>query len=366
MAFIRVRPGKKGVSYRVEIRRRGHPVLSRTFASKTLARQWATQTEAALIKGEVVQNEAHRHTLAEAITRFLQARPDLGRDARSALKWWSDTHGKRLLSAVTPAWLLEVRDGLVGEPKRNPVDGKQYRAGAAVANRRITYLAAVLGKGRKGQAGGAMAWGWLRLNPAAEVGKLPEPKGRVRWLTDEERERLLAACADAPERALLPLVLCALSSGARAGELLALRWKDVSLAEGSAVIHASKTGHGRTLHFVGQALTALKAHAKVRPLAPDARVFASDEAGKYPFQYGAPFRAAVKAAKLKDFKFHDLRHCAASYMAQDGASLLEIGTVLGHKSQQTTARYAHLAADSSKALVARVLGKKLAEGKAGE
>jgi integrase len=366
MASIRVRRGKRGVTFTASVRRRGHATLTRTFPSKTLAQRWATQTEAALIKGEVVQSEAHRHTVGEAVARFLKARPDLGRDARHALKWWSDTHGKRLLSAVTPAWLAEVRDGLVGEPKRNAADGKEYREGAAVANRRITYLAAVLGKGRKGQAGGALAWGWLRVNPAAEVGKLPEPKGRTRWLTDEERAALLAACGESSERALLPLVLCALSSGARAGELLGLRWRDVNLAEGNAIIATSKTGHGRTLHFVGQALTALKEHARVRPLSADARVFASDAEGTFPFQYGAPFRAAVKAAKLRDFKFHDLRHSAASYMAQDGASLLEIGTVLGHKSQQTTARYAHLAADSSKALVARVLGKKLAEAQGRE
>jgi integrase len=361
VATIRVRRGSRGVTVQAQVRVRGHAPISRTFTSKTLARQWATQTEAALARGEVVANEAHRHTLADAVTRFLKARPDLSRDARSALKWWSKTHGKRLLSAVTAAWLLEVRDDLVGEPKRNPTDGKEYREGAAKANRRITYLAAVLGKGRKGQAGGALAWGWLQRNPAAEVGKLPEPPGRTRWLTDEERAALLAACAASPERALLPLVLCALSSGARAGELLALRWRDVTLAEGTAVIHASKTGHGRTLHFVGQALTALKEHAKVRPLSPEARVFASDETGKYPFQYGEPFRVAVKAAGLANFRFHDLRHSAASYMAQAGASLLEIGVVLGHRSQQTTARYAHLAADSSKALVTRVLGEKLAE-----
>jgi integrase len=205
-----------------------------------------------------------------------------------------------------------------------------------------------------------MAWGWLRSNPAAELSKLPEPPGRTRYLADDERAALLKACRDSPSTPLLPFVLCALSSGARAGELLGLRWQDVNTAAGTAVIHTSKTGKGRTLYFVGQALAVLQAHGKIRGIDPTARVFASDPEGRFPFQYGAPFRAAVKAAELGDFHFHDLRHSCASYLAQAGASLLEIGEILGHKSQQTTARYAHLAKGHGQELVARVLGEKLA------
>jgi len=214
-------------------------------------------------------------------------------------------------------------------------------------------MAAALGKR------GAMSWGWLRANPAAEVAKLPEPPGRTRYLTDAERMALLTACGESTAKPLLPFVLCAVSSGARAGELLSVRWQDVDTVAGTAVIHTSKTGKGRTLYFVGQALPALQEHSKVRGIDPASRVFASDPQGKFPFQYGAPFRGAVKAAELGDFHFHDLRHSCASYLAQAGASLLEIGEVLGHKSQQTTARYAHLAKGHGQELVARVLGAKL-------
>ena len=204
-----------------------------------------------------------------------------------------------------------------------------------------------------------MSWAWLRANPAADVAKLPEPPGRTRYLTDDERIRLLKACADSPEKTLLPLVLGAICSGARVGELLSLRWQDVDTATGTAVIHSSKSGKGRTLFFAGQALVALQAHGRVRGIGPAARVFASDSQGKFAFQYGAPFRAAAKAAELGDFHFHDLRHSCASYLAQAGASLLEIGDILGHKSQSTTARYAHLAKGHGQELVTRVLGGKL-------
>lgn len=360
MATIRVKRGVRGVTYEVQVRRGGHAPITRTFASKTLARRWVADTEGRLERGEAIANEAHRHTLKEAIERFLHQRPELGRDAVSALNWWAEAHGHKKLSTITPAWIMEVRDGLVRGLVENRQDGKKYRRGAARANRRVTYLAAVLGRGNRRKPGGAMAWGWLRTNPAAEVAKLPEPPGRIRFLTDDERKALVTACTQSPERTLLPFALCALSSGARAGELLALRWKDVDLAEGSAVIHTSKAESGRTLYFVGSALAALTEHARIRPIQPDARVFASDASGRFPFQYQDPFRVACKAAKIENFRFHDLRHSCASYMAQAGASLLEIGQVLGHKSQETTKRYAHLAKGHAKDLVSRVLGEKLA------
>lgn len=360
MATIRVKRGVRGVTYEVQIRRAGHPHVTRLFKSKTLAKRWLADTEGRLERGDVIANEAHRHTLKEAIERFLHQRPDLGRDPVSALQWWAGEHGHKKLSAINPAWIMEVRDSLLGGLVLNRQDGKNYRRGAGRANRRVTYLAAVLGKGNKRKPGGAMAWGWIRTNPAAEVAKLPEPPGRTRFLTDDERRALVDACTESPERTLRPFVLCALSSGARAGELLALRWRDVDLNEGTAIIHTSKAASGRTLYFVGSALESLKEHAKVRPIHAEARVFASGASGRYPFQYQDPFRAACTAAKIENFRFHDLRHTCASYLAQQGASLLEIGQVLGHKSQETTKRYAHLSKGHAQDLVSRVLGGKLA------
>ncbi|MCC5794004.1 MAG: site-specific integrase [Chromatiales bacterium] len=356
MATISVLKGKRGVTYQAKVRLRGHPPVSRNFKSKTRAKTWASETEAALRRGEAVTNEARKHTIEEVVNRFLTERPELSKDPVSALNWWKHEHGHRRLSEITKPWLVEVRAGLVGEPVLNTQDGKTYRQGAATANRRVVYLAAALGKK------GALGWGWMLTNPAAGIEKLPEPPGRTRWLTDEERERLIAACRESGDQTLLTLVLCALSSGARVGELLSLRWRDLDLTNvmGTGTIHTSKSGHGRTLYFASRALTALREHAKVRPITEQGRVFASGPSGRYPYQYQEPFRAACKAAGIEGFKFHDLRHTAASYMAQNGASLLEIGMVLGHRSPETTKRYAHLTKTHAKDLVARVLGEKLA------
>lgn len=81
MAAIRIRHGKRGVTYECQVRVAGHPAVTRTFKSKTLAKRWVRDTEGRLERGETIANEARRHTLAEVVDRFLHQRPDLGRDA---------------------------------------------------------------------------------------------------------------------------------------------------------------------------------------------------------------------------------------------------------------------------------------------
>jgi integrase len=65
---------------------------------------------------------------------------------------------------------------------------------------------------------------------------------------------------------------------------------------------------------------------------------------------------AVKKAEISNFRFHDLRHTCASYLAQNGATLLQIADVLGHKQLEVTKRYSHLCVDHKQSLVDRVLG----------
>ena len=87
---------------------------------------------------------------------------------------------------------------------------------------------------------------------------------RVRFLSDDELRALAKALEECGERVMLPFAYCAISSGARAGELLGLEWKDVDLAKGVALIHNSKNTEGRKLYFRGKALEYLKDYAKVR------------------------------------------------------------------------------------------------------
>jgi integrase len=72
-------------------------------------------------------------------------------------------------------------------------------------------------------------WQWLAESPLRRVRRLREPRGRVRYLTDDERERLLQACQASSTPALYPLVVLALATGARKMELLRLTWQDIDM-----------------------------------------------------------------------------------------------------------------------------------------
>ena len=188
-------------------------------------------------------------------------------------------------------------------------------------------------------------WHWLEDSPLRKIEKPGADNDRVRFLTLEERLALLKACKrQGPD--LTDLVTLALSTGARAGELLALRWQHVDLKDNRAWIGETKNGHPRTLMLAGPAAALLKERARVRRIDDD-RVFVRLD-GRQPSDYNVPFAAALATAKIKNFRFHDLRHTAASYLAMSGASTLEIAEVLGHRTLSVVRRYAHLS-DAHKA-----------------
>jgi integrase len=216
-------------------------------------------------------------------------------------------------------------------------------------NRTLTYLLTVMSY--------CAEIGWIARSP--KVKKLTEGK-RVRFLSNDELQALTKALEACNQRVMLPFTYCALSSGGRAGELLSVEWKDLDLAKGVATIHTSKSGEGRKLYFRGRALDLLKDYAKVRVLSSPGVFLLNSGAPLTHSVYGKLFREALAKADIKDFRFHDLRHTAASYLAQNGATLLEIQQVLGHKTPTMVTRYAHLTESHVETVVDRVMKAKLA------
>lgn len=193
---------------------------------------------------------------------------------------------------------------------------------------------------------------WLAANPLRTVRKPPAQKGRLRFLSDEERERLLAACQQSPQPFLYLLVVLAISTGARKNELLQLRWPDIDLERGSLRLAVTKNKQGRAVPVTGLALALLRQHAASRAAA-SSWVFPRAD-GYKPVLIDHSWRCARRRAGLQDFVFHDLRHTAASYLAMSGASLREIAEVLGHTNIQRTMKYAHLVASHTTSVVERM------------
>jgi integrase len=134
-----------------------------------------------------------------------------------------------------------------------------------------------------------------------------------------------------------------------------LRWPDVDLERRLAVLQNTKNGDRRSVPIVPEVAELLKEHGKVRRLDND-QIFVSDGPAEV-WLFDKAWYAALKAAKVKDFRYHDLRHSAASYLAMSGATTPEIAAVLGHRTLQMVKRYAHLSDQHTSTVVERMTKK---------
>ena len=189
-------------------------------------------------------------------------------------------------------------------------------------------------------------WEWLEDTPMRRVSKSKEPRGRERFLSDDERRALLTACLGSSSRWLYTVVVLALSTGMRSGEIMGVRWPQVDTPRGRLLLQDTKNGASRAVPLSGMALGLVQEAAKVRRIDTDLVFF-----GNEPTRPGdaikavdlkKPWATAIRKAQLVDFRFHDLRHSAASYLAMNGASTIEIAAILGHKTLQMVKRYSHL------------------------
>jgi integrase len=204
----------------------------------------------------------------------------------------------------------------------------------------------------------AEAWG-LRpdgRNPCRHVKKYREQK-RERYLTTDELQRLGAALADADrDKTETPFALTAIGllllTGARLTEILTLRWDYVDIANAVLRLPDSKTG--AKLIYLNDAAIALM--RTVPKMAGNPFIIAGGRPGAHLVNLQKPWRRVRAAAELDDVRIHDLRHSFASVAASAGMSLPMIGKLLGHTQAVTTARYAHLAADPTRA-AANEVGK---------
>ena len=148
-------------------------------------------------------------------------------------------------------------------------------------------------------------WELVVLNPASGVKAPRVPAGRVRYLHPGELRALLTAC---PEW-LRPIVGLAVAAGMRRGEILGLRWLDVDLLGHRILLPQTKNGEGRIV-YLNQLALKVFAGQMTDEVKPTGHVFAHASAE----QVSMAFVRATKAAKIEDFRFHDLRHTAASWL----------------------------------------------------
>lgn len=166
--------------------------------------------------------------------------------------------------------------------------------------------------------------------------------------TTEEAAKLLAMCRTSTAASYLyPIVVIALNTGMRKGEILSLEWRMIDLKNGSIRLENTKNGDKRNVPLNNTVMEVLRSLPRA---INDGKLFANTL-----HKWGA-FDLAVRKAGIKDFHFHDLRHTFASWLVMAGANLTTIKELLGHRSITMTLRYAHLSKDHRAAAV-RLLDK---------
>jgi integrase len=203
-------------------------------------------------------------------------------------------------------------------------------------------------------------YGWIPVHPLQGVRKPPASPARVRFLSQDERLRLLGACQQSRNPLLYLMVVLAISTGARKNELRRLRWCDIDLERGYLRLAKTKNKEPRSVPVTGHAFALLCQRAGL-PHTDTDWVFPSRQR-QQPMHFEKAWQNVRTQAGLTNFRFHDLRHTAASYLAMSGATLLDIATVLGHKQISTTLRYAYLTAAHTHRIAAQMTAHIFGEG----
>jgi integrase len=352
MATIETRKSAKGTVYRVRVRLDGKPPVTRTFSRRAIAKAWAAETEVAIRDGRYAVGSAK--TLAEAIKGFLDAEIADKKDQRmlrARVGWWRDKLGKVKLRDLTPLHIADQLDDLGHTPQAPKKQGGAARTRAvSTINRYRAAISAVLTWAER------QTPPWIGDNPARKTKHRKETKGRERFLAPKERQALVDEAKASGSADLYLAVVLSLATGGRQGEVMALRWPDVDLQRGVLVFRDTKNGDTRAVPLLSEVVALLSKRRKVVRLDTDL-VFPSAKHPQKPVDLRSSFRAVVRRAGLTGFRWHDQRHSAASALADMGASLLDIGTILGHRSQQTTARYAHLTENRLRDLIEQAAQK---------
>lgn len=346
MATIRKRTASTGkTAYHVQVRLKGFAPETATFERLADAREWASKIETDMKAGRHFGG-AKRHTFKDLADEYETDAAHLRSfdDRKRHLKYWRDVFGADLLSEVTPQRIKKEREKLLGAPTRYKtratgdvkIDAKREmgKRGGPTVNRYLATLSACFSYGVK-------TLQWIERNPCERVAKSREEPGRVRFLSEDELKRLLDACR--PHADLYLAVVLSLTTGGRQSEIMSVKWSQIDFKRRLITLNqgTTKNTDARALPLAGEAYTLLHERSKVRSLTDD-RVFPPIVEKANSRSLRETWVRVLKAAEITDFRWHDLRHTAASYLAMSGVSLVEIAKVLGHRTLAMVARYAHL------------------------
>lgn len=208
----------------------------------------------------------------------------------------------------------------------------------ATVNRQLSCLKSMFNR--------AIEWDMFDgKNPVCKVQFSKENNKRVEYLTDAEIQKMIEVCDDY----FRPILITAINTGMRRGEILSLKWTDVNFHTDIIYIREAKSGEGRAIPMNNNVKNALMGVRKN----PKSEYIFNSRKNEKRNDLRKPFaRALLRAGITRHFRFHDLRHTFASHLAMKGVDLNTIRSLLGHSSLEMTMRYSHLSPDHNKRAVA--------------
>jgi len=312
---------KKGNNWYIDYYYKGKRKRKKVGPSKKLAQQVLKDVQVKIAKGEYLGvYDEKKVTFEEMAEQYLS----YSKTNKAPSSYERDRYSvKQLLSAFEGKYIFEITPSMIESYKAE----RLKKVTPATINRELSCL--------KHMYTVAMDWGYLQDSPAKPVKKLKEPPGRLRYLSPEEASALIEAC---PEH-IRPIVITALNTGMRRGEILGLRWSLIDLENRKIRLTDTKNNESRIVP-INETL-----HELLTDLAEEANsdyVFANGN-GMPRKDIRGGFRSAMEKAGIENFTFHDLRHTFGSHMVMQGVDLKTVQQIMGHKEIRMTMRYAHLA-----------------------
>jgi len=311
---------KKGQNWYIDYYIKGRRKRRKIGPSKKLAEQVLKDVHVKMAKGEYLgvydEKKVIVEELAEQYLAYSKANKAGSTQRRDRFSV------AQLTSVFAGKYLFEITPRMVEKYKAERLE----KVAPATVNRELACLKHMYTK--------AIEWGYVKENPIKAVKSLKEPPGRLRYLKPEEVKELVGNCRGY----LRSIIVTALNTGMRKGEILALRWKDIDLENRKIAVRNAKNNEARVIPINK---TLYQELSNLSQKSNGDYVF-SDKDGRPLGDIKKGFLSALKRSGIEDFHFHDLRHTFGSHLVMQGIDLKTVQQVLGHKDIKMTMRYSHL------------------------